>query len=703
MADPAPSFLAKQYRHTSFLRGFDSLDDEKAEQPYPNLQGPLGLPDARRVDKPRSLHTSSLYDSCLLARQTPSPDESETMAAASTTDASSVHGDLDVPASHPDKEMVKLNASKNSHRSPRTAKREGSWPHLAHFDKTRSSTPTAYRDEQLASIDRESYRPAWYDRPLSYDVEGERIGLPSIRRHGEGDRLPGIAHLDRQMHTPWSAGVTPAQQKDQNGPSREVTPSYASYEDQRATEGSARAHWGAPSSSLRRAGEEEHASHLRTSQGESRSGEPSPLMASHSHGARYPHAQSYPDARNPSYSPYKRPGSPLDQERDYDRQTGYAMSYRGEAGRGGGGDEHAHAPWRSPPAPRSRSPTDADVVSRPEHRPWRSTVYDTHPGVSRTTHQRSMNNGHHDERPALPILPPRGPTTRHDLYPSPPLRSSFDGHRLHGGSTSSSGSSGDHYAYRSMAAMPRASAPSLRSLSMPYPYDGGHAGVHSSRDYDSVDSGPAAYYDDVAPRHDHASSLHSSPRHHPYAVPGHGHPRGSGLATDPITGSPPNIPRRRGKLPKPVTDLLKTWLLDHAAHPYPTEDEKRRLCAATGLSISQVSNWFINARRRILVPQGSGHFGVGPAAGSGGASAASRQSPAPLHPHRGPQHDAHMSELAMHHGPPPPRHHGMPLAPPPLPVHHYGSSANSGQYRMSDPYPRSAEHSPRITRMRDSP
>ncbi|KDN52426.1 hypothetical protein K437DRAFT_5402 [Tilletiaria anomala UBC 951] len=65
---------------------------------------------------------------------------------------------------------------------------------------------------------------------------------------------------------------------------------------------------------------------------------------------------------------------------------------------------------------------------------------------------------------------------------------------------------------------------------------------------------------------------------------------------------PSLAPRRRGKLPKEVTDTLRTWLLDHVARPYPTEEEKRRLCEATGLTMSQISNWFINARRRILTP-----------------------------------------------------------------------------------------------------
>lgn len=47
--------------------------------------------------------------------------------------------------------------------------------------------------------------------------------------------------------------------------------------------------------------------------------------------------------------------------------------------------------------------------------------------------------------------------------------------------------------------------------------------------------------------------------------------------------------RRRGNLPKHVTDVLKAWFSDHLDHPYPSDTDKQMLIAKTHLTISQVS------------------------------------------------------------------------------------------------------------------
>ncbi|XP_055538497.1 homeobox protein PKNOX1-like isoform X2 [Wyeomyia smithii] len=59
---------------------------------------------------------------------------------------------------------------------------------------------------------------------------------------------------------------------------------------------------------------------------------------------------------------------------------------------------------------------------------------------------------------------------------------------------------------------------------------------------------------------------------------------------------------KRGILPKQATSVMRAWLFQHLVHPYPTEDEKRAIATQTNLTLLQVNNWFINARRRILQP-----------------------------------------------------------------------------------------------------
>ncbi|KAG9246806.1 homeobox KN domain-containing protein [Calycina marina] len=64
--------------------------------------------------------------------------------------------------------------------------------------------------------------------------------------------------------------------------------------------------------------------------------------------------------------------------------------------------------------------------------------------------------------------------------------------------------------------------------------------------------------------------------------------------------APKDSRKRRGNLPKETTDKLRVWFMSHLQHPYPTEDEKQDLMRHTGLAMNQISNWFINARRRQL-------------------------------------------------------------------------------------------------------
>lgn len=57
---------------------------------------------------------------------------------------------------------------------------------------------------------------------------------------------------------------------------------------------------------------------------------------------------------------------------------------------------------------------------------------------------------------------------------------------------------------------------------------------------------------------------------------------------------------KRANYPKKISRILKNWLKENMNNPYPSESEKIMLIEHTGLDATQINNWFINARRRIL-------------------------------------------------------------------------------------------------------
>ncbi|XP_045115716.1 homeobox protein homothorax-like isoform X18 [Portunus trituberculatus] len=77
---------------------------------------------------------------------------------------------------------------------------------------------------------------------------------------------------------------------------------------------------------------------------------------------------------------------------------------------------------------------------------------------------------------------------------------------------------------------------------------------------------------------------------------------GSGEGTEEDDDASKKNQKKRGIFPKVATNILRAWLFQHLTHPYPSEDQKKQLAQDTGLTILQVNNWFINARRRIVQP-----------------------------------------------------------------------------------------------------
>jgi len=135
--------------------------------------------------------------------------------------------------------------------------------------------------------------------------------------------------------------------------------------------------------------------------------------------------------------------------------------------------------------------------------------------------------------------------------------------------------------------------PDVRPPSSSMSYGGGGAGVGDGRSPGSGGTpGPLS--------HPPASQL--SQDNGSEAGDGSNASLGSGDGTEEDDDGTKKNQKKRGIFPKVATNILRAWLFQHLTHPYPSEDQKKQLAQDTGLSILQVNNWFINARRRIVQP-----------------------------------------------------------------------------------------------------
>jgi hypothetical protein len=62
---------------------------------------------------------------------------------------------------------------------------------------------------------------------------------------------------------------------------------------------------------------------------------------------------------------------------------------------------------------------------------------------------------------------------------------------------------------------------------------------------------------------------------------------------------------KKSALSPETTEYLKNWMLspDHIDHPYPTEEEKAQIMRHCGIEMKQLTNWFVNNRKRIWKPK----------------------------------------------------------------------------------------------------
>uniref|UniRef100_A0A670YW16 Iroquois homeobox 5 n=1 Tax=Pseudonaja textilis TaxID=8673 RepID=A0A670YW16_PSETE len=110
-------------------------------------------------------------------------------------------------------------------------------------------------------------------------------------------------------------------------------------------------------------------------------------------------------------------------------------------------------------------------------------------------------------------------------------------------------------------------------------------GYNSHLQYGTDPAAAAAFSSYVGSPYDHTPGMAGSLGYHPYAAPLGSYPYGD--------------PAYRKNATRDATATLKAWLNEHRKNPYPTKGEKIMLAIITKMTLTQVSTWFANARRRL--------------------------------------------------------------------------------------------------------
>ncbi|XP_071537306.1 uncharacterized protein [Panulirus ornatus] len=110
----------------------------------------------------------------------------------------------------------------------------------------------------------------------------------------------------------------------------------------------------------------------------------------------------------------------------------------------------------------------------------------------------------------------------------------------------------------------------------------------------------SAFYSPTATGLELKDSLAASPMAPTWPYPSVYYPYDTALASYPFAGYGMGLDAaRRKNATREATATLKAWLNEHKKNPYPTKGEKIMLAIITKMTLTQVSTWFANARRRL--------------------------------------------------------------------------------------------------------